>query len=115
MGFLRLVLLILVVSFAGMAGLSAQDASSKRIERLEHQSGEIQEKLNQIARKSPGPGPGPVLFLFGAFCALWAQNTGRSAWLWFFFGMVCSVLAVIILLYKNSKIPKRRRVESAWR
>ena len=43
-----------------------------------------------------------VIFLFGAFCALWAQNTGRSAWLWFFLGIIFSVLTVIFLLSKNA-------------
>lgn len=43
-----------------------------------------------------------VLFLFGVFCALWAQNTGRSAWLWFFLGLFGSVITVIVLLFKNS-------------
>lgn len=43
-----------------------------------------------------------VLFLFGVFCALWAQNTGRSAWLWFFLGLFGSVITVIVLLHKNS-------------
>jgi hypothetical protein len=43
-----------------------------------------------------------VLFLFGVFCALWAQNTGRSAWLWFFLGLFGSVITVIVLLTKNS-------------
>ena len=43
-----------------------------------------------------------VPFLFGAFCALWAHNTGRSAWLWYFFGLFLTVIAVITLLIKNS-------------
>ncbi len=41
--------------------------------------------------------------LFAAFCALWAQNTRRSAWLWFFLGLFFSVIAVVVLLYKNSQ------------
>ena len=41
-------------------------------------------------------------FLFGAFCALWAQNTRRNPWLWFFLGLFFSVIAVIVLLVKNS-------------
>ena len=45
---------------------------------------------------------GAVSFLFGAFCALWAQNTERSAWLWFFLGLFFSVIAVIVLLTKNA-------------
>ena len=40
--------------------------------------------------------------LFGAFCALWAQNTGRNAWLWFFLGLFFSVITVIVLLAKNA-------------
>jgi len=50
-----------------------------------------------------------VLFLFGAFCALWAQNTNRNAWLWFFFGLIFSVITVLVLLAKNSGDLKRRR------
>jgi len=44
---------------------------------------------------------GLVLFLFGGFCALWAQNTRRNPWLWFFFGFFLSALAVIALLIRN--------------
>src|SRR5678816_1106782 len=46
---------------------------------------------------------GIAAFLFGAFCALWAQNTGRSAWLWFLLGALFSVITVLVLLYKNSQ------------
>ena len=45
---------------------------------------------------------GGVLFLFGAFCALWAQNTRRNPWAWFFLGLFFSVVTVIVLLVKNS-------------
>lgn len=45
---------------------------------------------------------GAVAFLFGVVCALWAQNTGRSGWLWFFCGLIFTVIAALILLYKNS-------------
>lgn len=41
--------------------------------------------------------------LFGAFSALWAQNTRRSALLWFVLGALFSVITVLVLLYKNSK------------
>ena len=51
---------------------------------------------------SAGAAGGMVSFLFGAFCALWAQNSKRSAWLWFFLGLFFSILAVIALLIKNS-------------
>jgi hypothetical protein len=51
---------------------------------------------------------GALVFLFGVFCALWAQNSGRSAWLWFFLGLFFSVITVIVLLSKNSN-------DLAWR
>jgi hypothetical protein len=65
-----------------------QDSLEVRVQRLEQ---------HQAAFNS-----GAVAFLFGAFCALWAQNTGRSAWQWFFLGLFFSVFTVIVLLSKNS-------------
>jgi hypothetical protein len=43
-----------------------------------------------------------VLLLFGGFCALWAQDTGRNPWLWFVLGLIFNAIAVIVLLWKNS-------------
>ena len=45
---------------------------------------------------------GLVFFLFGIFCAYWAQTTKRSAWLWFFLGLFFAPIAGLVLLYKNS-------------
>jgi len=45
---------------------------------------------------------GLVLFLFAIFCAYWAQETNRSAWLWFFSGLLFGPLAGLMLLLKNS-------------
>jgi hypothetical protein len=44
-----------------------------------------------------------VMFVCGALCALWAQNTGRSAWLWFCAGFAFSIITVIIMLRKNAE------------
>ncbi len=52
-------------------------------------------------------GGGAIAFLFGAFCALWAQNTGRNPWLWFFLGLFFSVITAIVLLAKNARDRKR--------
>jgi hypothetical protein len=46
---------------------------------------------------------GLILILFGGFCALWAQNTGRSAWAWFFLGLLFNVFTLIALLSKNAR------------
>lgn len=59
---------------------------------------QIQHLLNSINDSSTGVS----LILFGAFCALWAQNTDRNPWLWFFMGLLFSVVTVIVLLVKNS-------------
>ena len=40
---------------------------------------------------------GGVTILFGAFCALWTQNTNRNALLWFFFGSIFNVIAILNL------------------
>ena len=46
---------------------------------------------------------GLVFFLFGIFCAYWAQTTNRSAWLWFFAGWFFAPITGLVLLYKNSQ------------
>lgn len=51
-----------------------------------------------------------VLFLFGAFCALWAQNTGRNPWLWFFLGLLFSVVTIFFLLTKNANDLEARKI-----
>ncbi len=46
---------------------------------------------------------GFVTFLFGIFCAYWAQETKRNAWAWFFFGLILAPIAGLVLLSKNSR------------
>ena len=43
-----------------------------------------------------------VFFLFAVFCAYWAQNSDRSAWLWFFLGLLFAPLTDLGLLVRNS-------------
>ena len=78
-----------------------QDLDS-RLDRVESGVSDTKSKLEENASG------GAALFLFGAFCALWAQNTGRSAWAWFFFGIFFSVITVVVLLAKNSREMKTR-------
>ena len=49
---------------------------------------------------------GMVSFLFGIFCAYWAQETDRNPWLWFFFGFFLPHIAGIVLCIKNSSDKK---------
>lgn len=87
------------MAFASVA--VAQDES-----RLSNLEGRISRVEGKATRASAAGAAG---FLFGAFCALWAQNTGRNAWLWFFVGLFFSVIAVLVLLSKNSDDLKTRR------
>jgi hypothetical protein len=51
----------------------------------------------------------PRLALFGCSRALWAQNTNRNPWLWFFLGLIFNVFTVIVLLLRNSEDRRRSR------
>ena len=46
---------------------------------------------------------GLVFYLFGIFCAYWAQTTNRSAWLWFFTGWFFAPITGLVLLGKTSE------------
>ena len=46
---------------------------------------------------------GLVQFLFGIFCAYWAQTKGRSAWGWFFLGLFFAPITGLVLLSENQK------------
>lgn len=67
-----------------------------RVDRLESRVSTLEQRIRQAGDQ------GLVLMLFGAFCALWAQQTGRNSWLWFFLGAFFSVITVLVLLRKNA-------------
>ena len=50
-----------------------------------------------------------IMFLFGAFCAIWAQNTARNPMLWFLAGACFTFVTVGLILRKNAKIQRRKR------
>jgi hypothetical protein len=43
-----------------------------------------------------------VNFLFGIFCAYWAQSSGRSGWLWFLMGFFFAPITGVVLASKNA-------------
>lgn len=96
-------LLMFAVLFSSAAFAQTEP---QRVSQLEHRVSALEQKIRQVGDQ------GLVLFLFGAFCALWAQNSGRSGWLWFFLGLFFSVIAVLVLLTKNSGDRDRRRMEA---
>ena len=78
-----------------------------QVRRLESKNAQLEETQQKLLEESGGVAL--ALFLFGAFCALWAQNTGRSAWLWFFLGLLFSVITVLFLLAKNAEDLRSKR------
>ncbi len=86
---------VAVITFAAIHVDAAAD-DEQRVRQLEE---DVQTLRRDVQDAAP---TGLVMMLFGTFCALWAQNTGRSAWLWFFLGLFFSVITVLVLLYKNS-------------
>lgn len=93
------------------------DQLQSKVRDLETDNRELERNQRKLIDESGGIGV--VLILFGTVCALWAQNTGRSAWLWFFLGMVFSVVTVFFLLSKNfedlrqQQLADRRRETSS--
>jgi len=127
-----------VVVFAAVASLGRVGATqdekvgalpdtqtyAKQIRVLEHEVRNLESQVRRLRDKNQqlestqarlleeSGDVGVVLFLFGVFCALWAQNTGRSSWLWFFAGLFFSVIAVLVLLWKNANDKVRQRAFS---
>lgn len=95
------------------ARVTAEDPIDARIQALI--DARIQALENRVAREESSlqdkASAGFVVFLYGVFCALWRQNTGRNAWLWFILGVLFSFITVLFLLAKNSEDRKRHR---AW-
>jgi hypothetical protein len=81
---------------------SAEDDFGQQLQNLAQRVNQLESKESELLTIAHRETGGGALFLFGAFCALWAQNTERSAWLWFFMGLLFSVITVIVLLSKNS-------------
>jgi len=103
---MRLIYLTLALFFA--VPLSAQVES--QLPQIESRVSALESRMSRLeSRVRTATTAGAVAFLFGAFCALWAQNSGRSGWLWFFLGLLFSVITVLFLLAKNSSDVDRTR------
>ena len=110
-------ILLILMSLAG-EHLFAQDPTptqqkqlEKKVDAQQQEIDSLNERLNELESDvedlesdiEETAGKGLILFLFGVFCALWAQNTGRDPWLWFFMGLIFSVITVLVLLSKNAE------------
>lgn len=104
-------LCLLLLSLTALGGFinvteaQAQQPSSETFQ-LQQRVKELESRVTRISRMGRDTAEiGLILFLRGTFCALWAQNTGRSALLWFFLGFFFHVITLIVLLSKNSQQP----------
>jgi hypothetical protein len=70
--------------------------------------GDLELRVSRLEHRVPSDeGVAAAVFVCAAFCALWAQNTGRNPWLWFFLGIFFSVITVLVMLRKNADDKKR--------
>ena len=87
----------IALALTKLAGTAfAQPSVQIQVNNLETRVSELESAVDKLASV------GFVMFMFGAFCALWAQNSGRNAWLWFFLGAFFNLITVLVLLAKNS-------------
>ena len=81
--------------------LSAQTPTQAQLDSLERRVSDLE------SRTRGEQAAGLAVFLCGAFCALWAQQTRRNAWAWFFLGLLFNVITLLVLLHKNSNDRQR--------
>jgi Na+/melibiose symporter-like transporter len=110
-------LLLVVLGLAGFLytpcyALAADtNTLEQRVHNLEERSALVSMKMGskevKILDKDTS---GLVMFLFGCVCALWAQNSGRGAWTWFFLGLFLGPVAAVAMLWKNSHDRLKERI-----
>jgi hypothetical protein len=103
LGLIALLVGALAPAIAAAEDKAEQRTAEERIQALEQRVAQLESSIEHKSSVAF------AAFLYGVFCALWAQNTGRSAWLWFFLGLLFSVITVIVLLVKTSNDRKRLR------
>lgn len=92
---MRRFILVLIVLLGATSAIYAQ-TESPRVTGLENRVSSLEQRI-----RSDGDA-GIALFVCAAFCALWAQNSGRNAWLWFFLGLFFSLITLLVMLWKNA-------------
>ena len=96
---------VLAVFCCLTAVATAQPEMEQRVAAIESRL----KKVEAEAVTAAATGSGVFVFLCGVFCALWAQNNGRSAWQWFVCGMFFHVITLVWLLQKNAEDLEKRR------
>jgi hypothetical protein len=95
-------LLVTVFLISPARSAAAQEDLQKRVDQLGERIAQLEANQQQPVTEVHQDVGATAVFLFGAFCALWAQNTNRNPWLWFFLGLFFNIITVLFLLHKNS-------------
>ena len=101
-----------------VASAAAQEEVDRRLRDLEQRVTQAETVARVAESKAAGARSdanraasyGVVAFLYAAFCALWAQNSGRNPWMWGFLGLLFTIITVIVLLVRNTEDRQRRPV-----
>ena len=124
------VVLAALLVFCVPVGASAQNLPGKEILRFDVQPvSPAQESAAQLHLMEQGAAAQErlirnvvnavlLMFLFGAFCTLWAQQTDRNALLWFLLGFAFTLFAVLYILWRNPRKRRKkryRRVSEFWK
>jgi hypothetical protein len=72
-------------------------------ERITRRLDNLEQRIVQLQNRTRSETAGVGAFVAAALCALWAQQTGRNPWLWFFLGLFFNVITLLVLLYKNAR------------
>jgi hypothetical protein len=113
MRLIMLAMLVPVLLIAQVQLASAQENLQKRVNQLEHRVEQLESQQRQPITQIHRDAGLAVPILFGVFCALWAQNSNRNAWLWFFLGLFFNVITVLVLLAMNADDRRQARGEPA--
>ena len=112
---MRRVVYIAVFSVCAVAlfaeQLPAQENFDPRLEKIQKRLDNLAKEVQDVESRMNRTTSTAVLFLFAAFCALWALNTNRNPWLWFFAGLFFHVITVIVLLDKDARDKRVARGE----
>jgi hypothetical protein len=106
--FIALFVLALSLNTSTYAQVNQEEFNElkRKVVSLESDNSSLKNQMNNnsynLEKKDYAP-VGLVLFLFGCFCALWAQNRGSNPWVWFFLGLIFSVVTVVFVLIQNAK------------
>lgn len=98
-----------LVILSVVAGSTAVAQERDEVSALRDRVDSLESQIDRLGSRVEDGWGGAVAILFGAFCALWAQNTGRNPWLWFFMGVIFSCITVLFLLSKNANDLKAKK------